>query len=130
MLSKKMMTQLQAQLQKHLHQAGNAALAEALNNEHKDDVIIHNRSVGITVTGDDVVTKRWLKHYENKALGKNTAKPTPASDQEALTAHAESVADGTLAKKYMNPNVIAAIPDIMAKGSHFRNIPPINLKKK
>jgi hypothetical protein len=127
MVSQKIMSKLLPQLQKHLHQASNAVLAEALNNEHQDDVITHNRGVGITVTGDDVVTKRWLKHYENKALGKNTERPTSTSDQEALTAHAESVADGTLAKKYMTPNVIASIPDIMAKGSHFRKIPPLTI---
>jgi len=128
MVSKKMMTQLQSQLQKHLQQAGNAALAEALNNEHKDDVIIHNRGVGITVTGDAPDTKALLKYYDNKTG--DAKKPSAKQLQTIVTNHAESVADGTLAKKYMNPNVIAAIPDIVAKGSHFRNMPPINLKKK
>jgi hypothetical protein len=128
MVSQKIMSQILPQLQRHLHHSVNSAVAEALNNEHPDDMITHNRGVGITVAGDDVITKRWLKYYEQKSQGKNPEKPTAKSDQTAATAHAESVADGTLAKKLMNPNVIAAIPDVMAKGNHFKKIPPINIK--
>ena len=124
MVLKKIMPQLLPQLQDSI----NAAVAEALNNEHPDDEITHAKGVGITVTGDAPDTKALLKYYDNKTG--DAKKPSAKQLQTIVTNHAESVADGTLAKKYMNPNVIAAIPDIMAKGSHFRNIPPINLKKK
>ena len=122
--------QITSQLLPQLQEAINTAIAELLNEEHQDDMITYAKGVGITAAGDDVVTKKWLKHYENKALGKNTTKPTPISDQKALDSHAESVADGTIGKKYMTPNVMKAFPDKLAKGSHFKNLKEITIKMK
>ena len=112
-----------------IHEQFHIALAEAMGEAHPDDKFTHTPGGGIEHRGDAPDTKAMLKYYKNKALGKNATKPTAASQQALLTAHEESVANGTVGHKYLNhPQVRKSLPEYLAK--HFKNTPEITTKKR
>ena len=123
MVSQQVMQQIQSHIHKHVHHG----LAEAMSNAHPDDKFTHTPGGGIEHRGDAPDTKAMLKYYKNKALGKNATKATAASQQALLTAHEESVANGTVGHKYLNhPQVRKSLPEYLAK--NFKNTPQINIK--